>query len=102
MRKPDWASAEEAESTIARASNARTRPRGTSIPPENNTVGGIRFADPEGLREGSAVKKVVSVLTVSLLGLGLATGAWAQARPSSDTGAKQIDDAQRQAWSPDA
>ena len=48
------------------------------------------------------MKKVVSVLTVSLLGLGLATGAWAQARPSSDTGAKQIDDAQRQAWSPDA
>jgi sporulation protein YlmC with PRC-barrel domain len=51
------------------------------------------------------VKKLVSVLTVSVLGLGLATGAWAQARPSTDpgaTGAKKTDDAQRQAWSPDA
>ena len=48
------------------------------------------------------MKKLVSLLTVSLLGLGLATGAWAQARPSGDTGAKKTDDAQRQAWSPDA
>ena len=54
------------------------------------------------------MKKVVMGLTVTLLGLGLATGAWAQARPSSDPSTKnttdstkRTDDAQRQAWTPD-
>src|ERR1700752_175767 len=102
MRKPLWAGAEVATRTIARASNARTKPRGARIPPENSTVGGIRFADLTRVKEGLAVKKLVSVLTASLLGLGLATGAWAQARPSSDTAAPRTDDAQRPAWSPEA
>jgi sporulation protein YlmC with PRC-barrel domain len=61
------------------------------------------------------VKKAAITFTATLLGLGLATGAWGQARPSgpaapksdtstkSDTGAKAAtDDAQRQVWSPDA
>jgi len=50
------------------------------------------------------VKKVVIVLTASLLGAGLATGAWGQAtqtRPSGDTSTQRTDDKQRQAWSPD-
>jgi sporulation protein YlmC with PRC-barrel domain len=48
------------------------------------------------------VKKLAIALTATLLSLGFAAGAWGQTRPSSDTGAKPTDDAQRQVWSPDA
>jgi sporulation protein YlmC with PRC-barrel domain len=53
------------------------------------------------------VKQLAIALTVTLFGLGLATGAWGQTRPSSDTGAKKsdtgakTDDSQRQVWTPD-
>ena len=54
------------------------------------------------------MNKVVIALIATLLSLGLAAGAWAQARPSGDPGTKRtaddtkrVDDAQRQVWSPD-
>ena len=54
------------------------------------------------------MNKVVIVLTASLLGVGLTTGAWGQtsqtspSRPSGDTSTtKRTDDKQRQAWTPD-
>jgi sporulation protein YlmC with PRC-barrel domain len=46
------------------------------------------------------VKKVVIAFTATLLGLGVASGAWAQSRPTTSE-TKQVDDAQRQAWTPD-
>src|SRR5438552_14392490 len=111
MRKPAWASAEDAVSTSVRASNAWSRPRGASIHPKITQSAASALLTRKA-KEGLAVKKFVSVLTVSLLGLGLATGAWAQARPSGDTKAGDTkakgtsdatgtSDAQRQAWSPD-
>ena len=48
------------------------------------------------------MKKLAIALTATLLSLGLVAGAWGQTRPSSDTGAKRTDDAQRQVWTPDA
>src|SRR5947207_14963564 len=106
MRKPAWASAEDAVSTSVRASNAWSRPRGASIHPQTTQSAASALLTRKA-KERLPVKKFVSVLTVSLLGLGLATGAWAQARPPGDTKAKGTSDAtgtsdaQRQAWSPD-